>query len=403
MRCHRLLPAIASAILLLCTGPSAIAEGSPDLVIEVIVEGLQGEDTAELQLLPDTPETADRLLACGLTLPRQSVRQGIHRIDIPSIPDGSYRLAMTAPPEYFREPQGYLFQVLEARIVRRSDLSFRFRLVPPAAQVLPPCRNLTAQQEPSSSEPASRYSASGSHPACMAEYTLDLSGPSLQPEPPEGDAGASIAPYYYAGPTTAQDNQGVWGRSYVVNPSVTHGGATEFVTERVYADSGASWMEAGWAEVSWRGGEISQYVYVYESVNHAWRWYDEYPLSVGTPVEVEVRYVSSSDQWRAQIRWGGSWHVLAQESLGFTTADRGHNRGEVYTDDGTCPILPISRFDRGYLYINDVWMIWDTRYPTSFEGDVPYQCDMIEEYHSFLIHSPLVFLPVLLSVWQLRR
>ena len=106
MGCRRFLSIIAPATLLLCTGPAVIVEGSPNLVIEVVVEGLQGDDIAELQLLPDTPETTDLLLACGQIPPRMSVQGGIHRIDIPSIPDGSYRLAVTAPPEYFREPQG---------------------------------------------------------------------------------------------------------------------------------------------------------------------------------------------------------------------------------------------------------------------------------------------------------
>lgn len=89
--------------------------------------------------------------------------------------------------------------------------------------------------------------------------------------------------------------------------------------------------------------------------------------------------------------------MLAEESLGFTTADNGFNRGEVYTGDNTHPILPPSRFDVGYLLIGGVWRWWDTRYSTFVDENQPYQCDMINQYYRFTIHSPVIFLPLVVK------
>jgi len=93
----------------------------------------------------------------------------------------------------------------------------------------------------------------------------------------------------------------------------------------------------------------------------------------------------------------GYHFMLATVDLGFTTADHGFNRGEIYTADGVHPILPLSGFDKGYLLINGVWRLWDDRYLTGIARDAPYQVDMIEDYHRFIIHSPIVFIPFALK------
>ncbi len=72
---------------------------------------------------------------------------------------------------------------------------------------------------------------------CRAERLIDVSSPPKQPERYEQDIGILDVGYHYAGPETSQDNQGVWGRNYVVDPSVRHSpGPTQFVVERVYAN-----------------------------------------------------------------------------------------------------------------------------------------------------------------------
>jgi len=72
-------------------------------------------------------------------------------------------------------------------------------------------------------------------------------------------------------------------------------------------------------------------------------------------------------------------------------------RGEVYTADGVHPILPLSGFDVGYLLIDSVWRIWDTRYWTEVARNEPYECDMLTQYYRFNIHSPIVFIPLVLK------
>ena len=91
---------------------------------------------------------------------------------------------------------------------------------------------------------------------------------------------------------------------------------------------------------------------------------------------------------------GSNWAVLRQEDLGFTIADNGYNRGEAYTATGIHPVLPPSGFDKGYLFIAGVWQIWDTRYLTEEARDYPYAFDISHKYDKFTIHSPVVYIPI---------
>jgi hypothetical protein len=372
------------------------------LLIKVEVEGLEEEHTARLQLLADTSRTAACLSLRGTKLPQRSVRNGSGSITVTEIPDGFYKLTIDAPVTYFRDPAGYLFQVQDGQIVRRPDFVFRFRLVPPAEQDLPPCREFERKFTPPPSEPAlgaRDIPADTQRDVCRAERTIDISTPPKRPERPR-ETGVLDVGYHYAGPMTIQDNQGVWGRNTVVDPNVPHPGpaGNRFVVERVYANDASwdHWIKAGWGEVSWR--DDRQYIYEFDSVNQTWNFFDEYPLSSGSAVETRVYYNADVDAWRALYYLGENrWRVLVEVSLGFTTADRGFNRGEVYTADGVHPILPLSGFDKGYLLIDGVWRIWDTRYWTWIDRDDPYQCDMLTQYYRFNIHSPIVFIPLVLK------
>ncbi len=375
--------------------------GRATLTIEVKVEGLKGEHLAALRLLPDTLQTGTCLSAYGTRLPELSAHNGSHSIILADIPDGSYKLIVDAPANYFRDPQGYLFQVSGGQIIRHSNRAFHFRLIPPADQDLPPCRNLAIRPDTATPNPAAEVVPFEPQVVCRAERLIDISGLPKRPEPRESES-LSVG-YHYIGPKTSQDNQGVWGRNYVVDPKVDHpGAASRFVAERVYANDSSynQWIEAGWAEVSWR--DDKQYVYEFDSVTQEWHFFDGYTLSSGSAVETRVFYMSGiyNEWWATYYLGGGSWAVLAAESLGFTTADRGYNRGEVYTADGIHPILPPSSFERGYLLVNG-WQLWDTRYSIStvVNEDSPYECDMIEQYYRFNIHSPVTFLPIVMKDW----
>lgn len=365
-------------------------------VLQVTIGGLLEGSAAELQLIPSSAETTVCLSEHEVALPQLAVQNGTYAMNIPAIPDGSYRLTLSAPVGYFRDPEAYFFQVYESQIIRFSEIPFHFQLVPPSDQRLPPCRELDGQPD---SESFPGQALLESPAVCRAERTIALSIPPKEPESQGQENGGMLnAGYHYAGPRTFQDNTGVWGRNYVVDPGVAHphSGPTQFVCERVYANNGSNWMEAGWVEHS--GLDDRQYVYEYDSATHSWNFFvGQFSLSPGTPVETRVRYDSSISQWVAELWWNGAWRELASESLGFVTADMGYSRGEIYTADGNHPVLPVSSFDRGYLRVGGIWTVWDWRWNSDVAGNTPYECDMMKEYYWFNIHSPAVFLPLVVK------
>ncbi len=372
--------------------------------VNVEVEGLSGAERAMVRLQPLNENISLCLAARGITLPEMAFGNGSHHIQMQEIPDGAYyRLEIHAPPRHFLDPGGYLFQVKNGQIVRRPDFVFRFLLVPPSQQTLPPCRVFEKTFRFPSATPEAITEAipvGTQRDICLAERTVDISTPPKQPERPQ-EASASGVGYHYAGPVTFQDNRGVWGSNTVVDPNVPHivqPPDERFVVERVYANDASwdHWMEAGWAEVSWR--DDRRYIYQYDSANATWVFFDEYVLPLGAMVETDVQYDPNSEMWKARYHLGGgNWAVLATADLGFITADRGYNRGEVYTADGIHPILPLSSFDKGYLLIDGIWRPWTTSYNTDVTEDEPYQVDMLSQYNRFNIHSPIVFIPLVLN------
>jgi len=109
--------------------------------------------------------------------------------------------------------------------------------------------------------------------------------------------------------------------------------------------------------------------------------------------EIYQKKVTSypTPQWEQVIRLRGmqyerrsspSLHGARKPRLAPDPANRGSN-SEVA--------------DMGYLLIGGVWRTWDTRYLTDEAEDFPYQCDMINQYYSFTIHSPVIFLPLVMK------
>lgn len=271
------------------------------------------------------------------------------------------------------------------------------QLIPSSAQTLPPCRIYeTTNYSPDS---ISETSATMDIPreiqkeVCMAEGIFHLSSPRNQLRPIGiGDSYPLLGEYHYAGPkTSTQNNRGVWGRNYVVDPNVIHdNNPTQFVAERVYADNGTSWIEAGWSEDSWK--DEGQLIYVMETISHTNLYYPEYPIVSGSAVETEVYYNSDVGKWRALYYLGNNeWRILREVSLGFIEAENSYNQGEVYTANGIHPILPLSNFNTGMLLIDDVWRYWDTRYATDVWEYPPYECDMLTQYYLFNIYIPMKY------------
>ena len=221
---------------------------------EVEVAGLSKGERALLRVEPVREDIIACLETRGIILPVITLGNGTHRVQLQHIPYGAYyKLEVQAPPRHFRDPAGYLFQVQDGQIVRRPGFVFRFRLVPPAEQDLPPCREFEKRFRPPPSDlmlDAGDIPADTQMDVCRAEGTVDISAPPKQPERPR-EMGTLSAGYHYVGPMTFQDNQGVRGRNTVVDPNVPHPApaGARFVAERVYANdaSGDHWIEAGWA------------------------------------------------------------------------------------------------------------------------------------------------------------
>jgi len=370
------------------------------------VEGLPGAERAMLRLQPIREDIAACLAARGITLPEMAFGNGRHRLQLQEIPDEAYyKLELQGPPSYFRDPAGYLFQVQDGQIVHRPGFVFRLRLVSPAEQDLPPC----SQSHIRPNSP--KFAPGDIRVVCKAEPFIDLSAPSKSGLSSPLESRTSLLQvvtaeyiYRYVGVGGDQDNQGVWGRRYVVDPSVDHSlwpWQKQFVVEYSYARGPAPdrhWMEAGWAEVSWR--DDRQYVYQYDSNTREWHFFDQFALEPGSPVETLVEFRPDQNTWWALVYMhDNQWALLAEESLGFALADNSYNWGEIYLSDSNMspPILPLSQFDKGYLKIDEIWRIWDTRYATFISQDPPYHCDLIVRYTHFNIHSPIVFLPLLVK------
>lgn len=163
--------------------PAAVEWSSLTLKVDIV--GLPNKHQANLRLLADTAQTTACLALHAVDLPQLSMRNGSDDITIADIPDGSYKLTIDAPTDYFREPAGYVFQVRNGEIIRRPGFTFQFRLNPPSEQELPPCREFEKKFVVPTSDlgrTAEIVSVDTQRDVCWAERTIDISGPSKQPE-----------------------------------------------------------------------------------------------------------------------------------------------------------------------------------------------------------------------------
>jgi len=383
--------------------PSSIPTSTPELAsisITISVEGLKDGNEAQVSLLPFSENLEAQVQSVEAVLPSITFSDGDHNIRAENIPTGVYKLIIQGSPEYFRNPKGYIIRVQKEIVDQPVYQLLRFNLVSSKETNLPPCREIVVENDKSGVSADLGDIPFVDQDVCMAEGLVDISGPivgeQLRSSPDSPDYGN----YYYAGPRTTQENQGVWGRNYVVDPLLNQGvGYDQFVAERVYADNGSNWMEAGWIEKSWL--DDRQYIYAMDSNVPESIVYDEFNISTGSEVETQVYYNTEIGKWRATYHLGGGyWAVLREENIGFSIAENGYNRAEFWENIGVLPLMPPSKFDKGYLLIDGVWRIWDTRFNTVVAGENdgdPYRCEMISEFHQFTVHSPMIFLPLVMK------
>jgi len=259
--------------------------------IDFAVEGLTNKDLAKIQLHPGNNKTSDALLKTGKVISNSSLGNRQARINAVDVPVGIYMLTVEVPANYYREPQGYLFAVTDAGVTTKNGTAFKFKVIPPSQQSLPPCRNIQAKTD-INDELITVLPTIPQQEVCKAEGVVDLVSPRSQRDQLKVNTLTSssllIGSYSYAGPKTTQDNTGVWGRNRVVDTSVVHDNSTnQFVAERVYANFGSNWIEAGWSEDSWK--PEGQYLYV-SSAGVGDVAYYQYPLSPGSVVRTQIYY-----------------------------------------------------------------------------------------------------------------
>ena len=359
------------------------------LSILVSVEGLENQDVAELELLPDTEKTSSDVMNLGIQLPTLNIQNESKTLDTIKIPIGAYKLVLSAPESYLREPQGYLFVVTESGIVRSSGLPFHFQLIPPSAQNLPPCRESLFQNSPSYI-PIDPNTVEGKS-YCQAERLIDISSPPKRAVYPV----INNANYYYSHIHDQGCRYGVWGRSSVVDPNIGHDSDDEHVVNHVYATYDYNkWIEAGWAEKYFR--DDRQYIFEFDSVNSTWNFYETFVPSPGDLVEVSV-INDGGTFWKARVLREGRQIELARVDVGFTCDNNSYHGFEFATVLNHLVFMPLTHFDRTYLFNGTIWDPWDTDYDTttSVEADPNYSLDMIQSYHDFVVHSPFTFIPLI--------
>jgi hypothetical protein len=161
----------------------------PELILEVVVEGLLAGDKADIQLMPDTQETVRKLQDSSISLPTKTVSNGEYTIEIHTIPAGAYKIVIDAPTSYYHEPRGYIFRHENHQIVRKQDNRFSFRLVSPSQQSLPPCREeIDESSAVIGTEPVENEQGTvvpeEKNILCKTEKMIDVSAPPKKREQP---------------------------------------------------------------------------------------------------------------------------------------------------------------------------------------------------------------------------
>lgn len=123
------------------------------------------------------------MASLGVNLPKSNAINGKQTIFVENIPAGIYQIILSAPPDYFREPMGYEFGVSDkGEIINNPDRTLNFKLIPPSAQTLPPCRLVDVV--PATRPPITEQKdiPQEGKEVCMAEGIIDISAPPMKPE-----------------------------------------------------------------------------------------------------------------------------------------------------------------------------------------------------------------------------
>lgn len=185
----------------------------------------------------------------------------------------------------------------------------------PVGTALPPCQvGPDSGVRPDGPEPGASI--------CAAKETVVEGGPVKEPiggssnseVTPMGPIGYSSASWLGA-QTNGFSGAGMFGALNVINTSVRHDGATDYLSQRFLIKSCDSqrWFEFGWAEVSWRSE--GQSIYLYDSATRQWRFFDQFPIGPGTRLYFQATHVGGWD-YVVDVYWNGVWNQLGVFNLG---------------------------------------------------------------------------------------
>lgn len=206
----------------------------------------------------------------------------------------------------------------------------------------------------------------------------------------EGDTPAPTRPWTSAngamsGIQTADGfsgQYGIYAALTVTNARVPRN-SSQYLSQRVLAKScdRGDWFEIGWVEAGWR--DDKQYIYTHDTPSSGWTFYDQYPLTPGQRIYVQVTQVpSNANLWQVYLWWNGSWHLLRETVNtdwlgcgGELMVDRYqtgqgtwfNTNGAVNFGDGTSSGVMVKNVG------TNSWQPWDRSFPTAvYSGD--YYC-----------------------------
>jgi hypothetical protein len=352
---------------------------------DISVDGLNDSDVAEFQLVPELPITKKYFTELKIVLPFTRAQNGNQTIKWQNIPVGNYRLILSAPSEYFREPKGYLVSVTEPfNIEKPSSIVVHFDLIPPTKQQYPLCRFVTSKN--TANQPIK----------CMEERLAVLLATSLKP---------AILPkvplldgyYHYSQVYSLSSHLGIRSNITVTNPDIPHGfvfsnHALCHIYAAIYPDQ---WIETGWAEASW--ADDKQFVFEYDTNQNDWNVYDDIVIEPGAELMAKVEWLYNNT-WQASVVVNDLMHILKTVDVGFTQTNfvaNGFETASRITDDPRR--MPPAHFSQAMLSNGSEWLEWNSSNtgPTFTNVNPPYEIHVAEEFSDFVAGSPYSYLPLL--------
>jgi hypothetical protein len=332
----------------------------------VTIKGLKEGDKATITLTPELSNIPIR----QLSLSAKGITQTADLSG--SLKDGYYRVSISAPLEYFREPQAWDFMVSDSCLINPQSKSVVFNLIPPELQSFKPYRGQATNNMMPAPEPPS------TPPLTMVELIMSISDAPKQPI----QTSIRSTGYHHFHWELDSAFTGIWSRFAITDPGVRHAATAEFVLDHIYTlDWSLGSLEIGWIEASWK--DSSRYGFVYDATN-GWGYFN----LPGSPLNVFLQSYGTNT-WYASYWDGSSWVGVRSINLGYSFFDAALNGGEVYTDYATHPSLPSTTTDLTKL-VSSGWVDWDSTYSATTQAinDADaYDMHTTTNYYNFYIHE----------------